>query len=245
MSCSLKTCRWLEQCPCSKKFIHTRTRTKMRKLGPRSLNWANYSIHFSREKMQKDAKSIIQYNQKYCVKKPLRSFVGGVGTASPTHCWVQDMAKTFLGENFPAARRPAAYVRPASFSFPFVVCSLGFRFIRPFWSIHSVWCGHISTRWRSISPNVPGQAEGQTEIRHHETEQQMRSAHFKKRRVLSSRITKQRAFGTAGKFTCNVILKHAPRRSFSTVSARSFPAVTYRWRQGNTRSNAIDTRGVQ
>lgn len=29
------------------------------------------------------------------------------------------------------------------------------------------------------------------------------SAHFKKRRVLSSLITKQRAFGTAGKFTCH------------------------------------------
>ena len=115
MSCSLKTCRWLEQCPCFKKFIHTRTRTKMRKLGPRSLNWANYSIHFSREKMQKDAKSIIHYNQKYCVKKPLRSFVGGVGTASPTHCWVQDMAKTFLGWKFSRCTAPSRLCKTSIF----------------------------------------------------------------------------------------------------------------------------------
>ena len=38
------------------------------------------------------------------------------------------------------------------------------------------------------------------------------TAHFKKRRVLSSLITKQRAFGTAGKFTC-----HAAKPPFGLV----------------------------
>ena len=35
------------------------------------------------------------------------------------------------------------------------------------------------------------------------------SAHFKKRRVLSSLITKQRAFGTAGKFTWQIPFRKA------------------------------------
>ena len=35
------------------------------------------------------------------------------------------------------------------------------------------------------------------------------SAHFKKRRVLSSLITKQRAFGTAGKFTWQILFRKA------------------------------------